>query len=92
MFKDSSIIFKNPNAVEGIHLADNKKINGGDLQLAGVYGYALVVTGSGTTVDEAINQAYNRIKNIRLQSMFYRVDIGARWHSDGDKLQSWGYT
>lgn len=91
MFKDSSIILKNPNIVEGIHLGDNKKINGGDLQLAGVYGYALVVTGSGITVEEARNQVYNRIKNIRLQSMFYRVDIGARWYHDSDKLQAWGY-
>lgn len=91
MFKDSSIIFKHPNAIEGIHLGDNKKINGGDLQLAGVYGYALVVTGSGLTVEEARNQVYNRIKNIRLQSMFYRIDIGNRWFKDSDKLQAWGY-
>ncbi len=91
MFKESSIIFKNPNAIEGIHLGDNKKIDGGDLQLAGVYGYALVVTGSGLTVEEARNQVYNRIKNIRLQSMFYRVDIGTRWYQDSDKLQAWDY-
>jgi len=50
-----------------------------------------VVTSSGTTVDEARKQVYNRIKNIRLQDMFYRVDIGTRWYNDSDKLQSWGY-
>lgn len=91
MFKDSSILFKNPNAVEGIHLADNKKVDGGDLKLAGNTGYALVVTGSGITVEEARAQVYNRLKNVRLQSMFYRVDIGTRWFSDSDKLQAWGY-
>jgi len=91
MFKDSSILFKNSDALEGIHLGDNKKVNGGDLKLAGNSGYALVVTGSGITVEEARNQAYNRIKNIRLQNMFYRVDIGTRWYHDSDKLQSWGY-
>lgn len=91
MFKDSSILFKNPGSLEGIHLGDIKKVNGGDLKLAGNSGYALVVTGSGITVEEARTQVYNRIKNIRLQSMFYRVDIGNRWFRDSDKLQAWGY-
>ncbi len=91
MFKDSSILFKNSGSLEGIHLGDIKKVNGGDLKLAGNSGYALVVTGSGITVEEARTQAYNRIKNIRLQSMFYRVDIGNRWLRDSDKLQAWGY-
>ncbi len=90
IYKDLSILFKNPNNLEGIHICDVKMVEG-DLKLAGESGYALVVTGSGTTVDEARKQAYNRIKNIRLQNMFYRVDIGTRWFSDSDKLQSWGY-
>jgi len=71
-------------------LGDVKMVDG-DLKLAGESGYALVVTSSGTTVDEARKQVYNRIKNIRLQDMFYRVDIGTRWYNDSDKLQSWGY-
>ncbi len=90
MFKDSSILFKNPLKWEDIHLGDVKKING-DLKLAGNSGYALIVTASGTTVEEARNQVYNKLKNIKLQSMFYRVDIGTRWFRDSDKLQSWGY-
>lgn len=88
--KDSSILFKNPSQTEGIHLGEVKKING-DLKLAGNTGYALVITGSGITVDEARKQVYNRLKNIRLQGMFYRVDIGNRWFKDSDKLQAWGY-
>ncbi len=88
--KDSSILFKVPSQIEEIHLGDVKKING-DLKLAGRTGYALVVTGSGTTVEEARNQVYNRLRNIRLQNMFYRVDIGTRWFSDSDRLQAWGY-
>ncbi len=91
MYKDCSILFKNPNMLDGIHLGDNKKVDGGDLKLAGNSGFALVVTGSGITVEEARKQVYNRIKNIRLQSMFYRVDIGNRWLKDSDKLQAWGY-
>ncbi len=90
IYKDSSILFKNSDNLEGIHLGDVKMADG-DLKLAGESGYALVVTSSGTTVDEARKQVYNRIKNIRLQDMFYRVDIGMRWYNDSDKLQSWGY-
>jgi len=90
IYKDSSVLFKNSENLDGIHWGDVKIIDG-DLKLAGESGYALVVTGSGTTVDEARKQAYNRVKNIRLQDMFYRVDIGTRWYLDSDKLQSWGY-
>ena len=88
--RDSSILFKNPSQADDIHLGDVKKVNG-DLKLAGRTGYALVVTGSGTTVEEARTQVYNRLRNIRLQNMFYRVDIGTRWYQDSDKLQAWGY-
>ncbi len=90
IYKDSSILFKNSHTIEGIHLGD-VKMSDGDLKLAGESGYALVVTGSGITVEEARNQAYGRLKNIRLQDMFYRVDIGTRWYRDSDKLQAWGY-
>jgi len=61
------------------------------LRVAGVSGYILIVTGSGQTVEEARKQTYNRVKNIRLQNMFYRVDIGTRWYQDSDKFQIWGY-
>lgn len=89
IYKDSSIVFRKPN-LEGIHLGDVKLIEG-DWKLAGESGYALVVTGSGTTMAEARKMAYNRIENIILQNKFYRTDIGLRWATDSDKLQSWGY-
>lgn len=89
VYKDSSILFKK-HTWEGIHLGDVKLVDN-DLRLAGESGYALVVTGSGSTVEEARNKAYNRIKNIMLQNMFYRVDIGMRWYTDADKLRTWGY-
>lgn len=90
IYKDSSILFRNRGSLEGIHWCD-VKMTDGDFKLAGESGYALVVTGAGITVEEARKQAYNRIKNIRLQSMFFRIDIGLRWFHDSDKLQSWGY-
>ncbi len=89
IYRDLSIIFKKTN-LEGIHLGDVKLVNG-DWHLAGDSGYALIVTGSGTTVAEARKMVYNRIDNIILQNKFYRTDIGLRWNTDSDRLQSWGY-
>ena len=90
-YHDLSILFRRPNpTLEGIHLGDVKLIDD-QLRVAGVSGYILIVTGSGQTVEEARKQTYYRVKNIRLQNMFYRVDIGTRWYQDSDRLQSWGY-
>ncbi len=89
IYRDLSIIFKKPG-FDGIHLGDVKLIEG-NWRIAGETGYALVVTGSGTTVEDARRQAYNRIENILLQNMFYRTDIGLGWYQDSDKLQTWGY-
>jgi len=89
IYKDLSILFKKPS-FEGIHLGDVKLVNG-VWSIAGESGYVLVVTGSGTTVEEARKQTYSKLKNIILQNMFYRTDIGLKWYSDSDKLQTWGY-
>jgi len=89
IYKDLSIIFKKQN-LEGVHLGDVKMVDG-DWRIAGESGYALVVTGSGTTVEDSRKQAYGRIENILLQNMFYRTDIGLGWGEDSDKLQTWGY-
>lgn len=88
IYRDSSIVFKKPG-LEGIHLGDVRLVDG-DWRVV-VDGYSLVVTGSGTTVAEARKMAYKRIDNILLQNKFYRTDIGLKWNTDSDKLQSWGY-
>lgn len=87
--EDASIIFKKPN-LEGIHPGDVKFVEN-DWRLAGNSGYALIVTGSGTTMEEARKAAYNRIRNIIIPNMFYRTDIGERWKEDSDRLTTWGY-
>ncbi len=89
IYRDLSILFKKPN-LDGVHLGDVKMINN-IWCVAGETGYVLIVTGSGSTVEETRKQAYNRIKNIMLQNMYYRTDIGLRWYQDSDKLQIWGY-
>lgn len=86
--EEAVILFKKPS-LEGIHLGDVKLVEG-DWRLAGNSGYALVVTGSGSTMDDARKQVYSRVRNIMLPNMFYRTDIGSRWHDDSDRLQTWG--
>lgn len=87
--EDATIILKKPN-LEGLHLGDVKLVEN-DWHLAGNSGYALVVTATGTTMEETRATVYNRIKNIIIPNMFYRTDIGIRWISDSDKLLMWGY-
>ena len=90
-YQNISILFHRHNSIpRGIHIAETKLIDG-KLRVIGVSGYVLIVTGSGQTVKEARKQTYNRVKNIRLQNMFYRDDIGNRWYREKDKLQIWGY-
>lgn len=88
--EDAAVLFKKP-VKEGIHLGDVKVNGSGDWHLAGQSGYALIVTGSGSTMDEARKQAYGRVEAIMIPNMFYRTDIGERWRNDGDKLLTWGY-
>jgi phosphoribosylamine--glycine ligase len=89
IYKDLSIIFKKPS-MDGIRFADLKLVDG-NWTIAGCSGYVMVVTGSGTTVEEARKQTYTRVENVLLQNMFYRTDIGLSWSEDSDRLQTWGY-
>lgn len=86
--EDAVVIFTRPS-MEGIHLGD-VKLEEGDWKITGHDGYALVVTGSGPTVEDARREAYTRVKTIIIPNMFYRTDIGERWRQDGDLLHTWG--
>ena len=90
VYRDLPVLFKKSSGYEGIHIYD-VKVEDGVWRIAGVSGYPVVVTGSGTTVGEAQKQAYSRVQNIMIQNMFYRTDIGAKWTEDSDKLHTWGY-
>jgi phosphoribosylamine--glycine ligase len=89
LYKDLSILFKKPN-LEGIHIGDVKMVDG-VWRIAGSSAYVLIVTGHGTTMEEARKQVYSRLENIMLLNIIYRTDIGATWGEDSDKLQTWGY-
>ncbi|MGH7150467.1 MAG: phosphoribosylglycinamide synthetase C domain-containing protein, partial [Planctomycetota bacterium] len=86
---DAPIIFRRP-ITSGVHIGDVKAVNG-EWLLASPSGYALVVTGSGPTMEDARREAYSRVRNVLIPNMFYRTDIGSRWTRDGDLLYGWGY-
>ncbi|MDG7010771.1 MAG: hypothetical protein JRN57_01500 [Nitrososphaerota archaeon] len=85
----ATILFRR-QALDGIHIGEVKQEDG-DWHIAGNSGYALVVTGSGATMSDAIERAYQNVKNVMIPNMFYRSDIGQRWTHDSDMLISWGY-
>ena len=85
----ATILFRR-QALDGIHIGE-VKLEEGDWHIAGNSGYALVVTGSGATMSDAIDKAYQNVSNVMIPNMFYRSDIGQRWTRDSDKLISWGY-
>jgi phosphoribosylamine---glycine ligase len=87
--EDATILFKKPN-LNGVHVGEVKLVDG-DWHVAGKSGYALVITGSGQSMQDAINSAYQAVKNVMIPNMFYRDDIGQRWFRDVDLLLSWGY-
>jgi phosphoribosylamine--glycine ligase len=87
--EDRIIIFKKPDFA-GVHIEDVKLVNG-EWMVTGNSGVVLIVVGTGPTMRQAQSQAYNRIKNIMIPNMYYRTDIGDRWHEDHDRLHSWGY-
>jgi phosphoribosylamine--glycine ligase len=87
--EDAPVVFKRPSR-EGVHPCEIKIVEG-EWLLTGTSGYSLVVTGAGSTMDDARKEAYNRIRGVQVPNMFYRTDIGERWHRDSDLLQTWGY-
>ena len=87
--EDATILFKK-STLNGIHIGEVKLVEG-DWHVAGRSGYVLVITGSGPSMQDAINAAYLSVRNVMIPNMFYRDDIGQRWFKDVDLLLSWGY-
>ncbi len=65
------------NALElaGKRIEDVKIVND-EWVITGSSGVVLIVVGTGQTMKQAQAQAYSRIKNILIPSMYYRTDIG----------------
>ena len=89
MSRGAAIVFRR-GTPEEVHIEDVKLVNG-QWTVAGESGVVLVVVGLGSTMRQARAQAYGRLKNIVIPSMYYRDDIGERWADDSDRLQAWGW-
>ncbi len=53
-------------------------MDGGQLVTSGLYGWTMVVTGLGATIEAARNEAYARTRRISIPNVRYRLDIGDR--------------
>lgn len=64
----------------------------GRLVTSGLYGWTMVVTGTGATVAQARDTAYCRVARVFAPNLRYRLDIGNRL-AEGDLtvLQRWGH-
>ena len=62
--------------VEGLLFHMGTKMKDGKLYTAG--GRVLLLTEAGDTLEEAYNKAYEQIKKIKSDSLFYRSDIGKK--------------
>jgi phosphoribosylamine---glycine ligase len=89
-YRDLAVNFRKANSLDGVHIEDVKCDNG-IWRIAGSSGCVLVITASGSTVEETRRLVYSRIQNIMIPNMFYRTDIGTRWFEESDKLRTWGY-
>jgi phosphoribosylamine--glycine ligase len=74
-----------------LHWGEVGKVDG-EMMTAGLYGWTAVVTGTGTTIREARDAAYERAGRIRTPNLRYRLDIGDKLMAgDFDKLVGWGW-
>ena len=76
---------------DSLHLAEVTMKNG-QLRTAGAIGYTMVVTGAGTTIEEAREAAYSRVNKVVIPNARYRNDIGVRLiDTDWTRLAALGW-
>lgn len=63
-------------------------LEGGQLVTSGLYGWTMVVTGTGRTIGAARRSAYARASRIVIPGMRYRTDIGDRLIRDFVELEA----
>ncbi|HEX6576236.1 MAG TPA: phosphoribosylglycinamide synthetase C domain-containing protein [Gemmatimonadaceae bacterium] len=64
----------------------------GELRTAGMIGYTMVVTGTGTTIEEARSAAYRIVDKVVIPNCRYRQDIGVKlMEKDWARLGSMGW-
>ncbi|MBA3896534.1 MAG: phosphoribosylamine--glycine ligase [Sphingomonadaceae bacterium] len=86
------ILFREPLTDEDrrhVHLGE-VGIADGQLVTSGLYGWTMVVTGTGATVAESRHEAYRLLRNIVVPRGRYRLDIGSRTSSEIGELRRMG--
>jgi phosphoribosylamine--glycine ligase len=64
----------------------------GRIVTAGLYGWTVVVTGTGPTIAEGRQAAYDRAAQVRCTNLRYRLDIGDKLIAgDLERLRGWGW-
>jgi len=63
----------------------------GRLVTSGLYGWTMVVTGTGRSIEQARLDALARAERVSTANLRYRRDIGERVASDVARLEAWGY-
>lgn len=64
----------------------------GELVTSGLYGWTMVVTGCGSTIEDSRQAAYSRVQRVHIPNMRYRLDIGERLVAgDLRRLEQMGY-
>jgi phosphoribosylamine--glycine ligase len=74
-----------PVTFEAFSREDSRHVHYGEvgeraglLVTSGLYGWSLVVTGTGAAIDDAVADAYERAKRVHIPRVRYRLDIGQR--------------
>ena len=76
---------------EHLHLGEIG-LDGDELVTAGLYGWTAVVTGTGSTVEQAKAAAYERAGKVSAPNMRYRLDIGDKLiGGELQQLIDWGW-
>lgn len=78
------------DTLDWVHIVEVKKFNG-DWLVSGTEGWVMIVCGSGLTMEDAQKQAYQRVRQIVMPNMYYRIDIGGKWNDEIPLLKKWGY-
>lgn len=64
----------------------------GELVTSGLYGWTMVVTGCGSTIEAARQAAYARVRRVHIPNARYRLDIGAKLLvQDLERVERMGY-
>ena len=91
--KGLPVLFREEPGAEdrrNIHFCDVAQKDG-ILVTSGVAGYVMLVTGCGSSVEDAQADAYRRVRNVVVPKMRYRIDIGDRFlRTDRRALQRLG--